>query len=487
MTRPLRIQSETSPKSLKEMSNTEIEYAAHRLLTAFANTSTGTGTLSVNPGGTGGLTLIGSFVDTYRPDPVGAHPVGTSVISITYDFYQNLSTDNTNVIKRPVEYTSGQGITTQSNTDIEEYIVSIAANRLVADGLGSYKLQTTSPSVGGTWVSTATISDIAQSGNNYTYLWRRTTQTAPTTYRPLKEDLIGNEHSLKEMSDDEIDAMVPMLRNYIVSSGIGQYKVQQSIPSGGTWVTSGSAFSDTRQQLGNVSYSGNYAGTYIPTFTGTYTSPSYTSNFSGATYTGSYTGSFTTVYTGAYSRAFTGFYRLFYGGYGGPIYSGNYTGFFSGNYTSPSYTSNFSGSPYTGSYTGSFTSNYVGNYTPTGYTGNYSGLSYSGNYTGYYSASYSTNYTGAYSNIFTGNYQAFYGGYGSPVYSGNYTGFFSGNYTGSYTGTYVGTYSGSYSGSYSGTYAPSGYIGNYSGNYTGQTVLITKDTISTISLWMRIA
>jgi hypothetical protein len=368
MTRPIRIQSETSPKSLKEMSNTEINYASYILLNVFASNTAGVGTLSVNPVSPGSLTLIGTFTDTYRPYNVGDHPIGTTITSETYDFYQDLTTDATAISTRPVQYTPGQGITTQSNTDIQGYITSIAASNLVASGLGSYKLQTTAP-VGGTWTSIATILDKASGGNTTTYLWRKTSDSAPTTYRPLKDVINGNIHSLKEMSDTELEGLLPVFRNYIVSSGIGQYRLQQNAPvSGGTWIVAGSAFSDTREQTGNVSYTGSYSG--------------------------SYTGFFSGNYTGSYSRGFTGSYSTAFAG----AYAGTYVLYYAG--------------------------------IPYGY------------FTGYY--------------------------------TGYYTGFFSGTYTGFFSGTYTGSYS-------------SSFTGTYSGGYTGNTLLATKDTVSTVSLWIRTA
>jgi len=59
---------------------------------------------------------------------------------------------------------------------------------------------------------------------------------------------------------------------------------------------------------------------------------------------------------------------------------------------------------------------------------------------------------------------------------GNYQGFFTGFYTGYFAGSR--TYSGNYVGNYSGT---------YSGTYSGATVIETKETVSTVKLWVRTA
>ena len=97
------------------------------------------------------------------------------------------------------------------------------------------------------------------------------------------------------MSDVEIESLTERMRNRIVATGLANYKLQSTTPSGGTWVTQGSVLTDTRNTLTNQNYSGNYTGTY--------------------------------------SRSFSGSYRLFYAGFGGTLYTGNYTGFFSGTYT----------------------------------------------------------------------------------------------------------------------------------------------------------
>ena len=72
-------------------------------------------------------------------------------------------------------------------------------------------------------------------------------------------------------------------------------------------------------------------------------------------------------------------------------------------------------------------------------------------------------------------------------FTGSFTGSYTGAFTGAYTGSFSGSYVPSYTGTYSGTYSGSPFTGTYSGSYTGQTVLATKDTVSTISLWIRTA
>lgn len=345
MARPLKADSSTSPVSLKEIANTEIAYISHRILEQFVVDEL-TGKLYVNPVSNSGLTLIGTFTDTYRSSAVGAHPVGTEVVSETYEFFQDLQTyvEDLNANSRPIQFQSGTGLSPQANTDLENYIISVTANTLVSGGIGMYKLQPTSPT-DGTWTSRATISDKANTGfvgASNTFLWQKTANTTtPTTIRSLtyKTDNSG----LIEMSDTQIKNMAPLLRKYIRTTGIGKYALQTASPgSGGTWVLAGQAFSDTRHALGDQSYSGNYSGTYTPFFSGNY-QPSYS---------GSYSRAFSGVYAGGYARFFAGFLNGFFVG----NYTGFYTGFFSGSYLGPTYTGFYvSPSSYTGFYTGSYT------------------------------------------------------------------------------------------------------------------------------------
>ena len=306
---------------VKQLSDTDLQYAAYQTLVNFAASDTGTGTLSVNPGVTTGLTLIGSFTDTRRPYNIGDSNAGTNIVSTTYNFYQDLRTVTNSPSARPIEFQTGAstGFKEQPDTEIANFIANTACSMIAAQGLGAYRIETTTPTVGGTWVSKATISNQI-SGNSTvtsanTFLWRRTDQTAPTTLRPLKYQS-GANRGLKQMTDAELQSLNTYTRNHIVSSSIGTYLLQTATPTPGTWLAVGSV-SDTRQQIASQNYTGDYTG-------------------------GSYIGNYNQTFIGNYTQGFT----AFYGGRAGPTFIGTFTGEYIGTFTG-----SYTGGTYTGVYT----------------------------------------------------------------------------------------------------------------------------------------
>lgn len=343
MSRPLKIRyAGAAFDGLQEMTDAEIDYTAHQICVAAASQISGSGPLTLNYNGASG-TSIGSFIDTWRPDLVGSHPVGTTINSSSNTFKQNLATV-TESPTRPVEFSTG-AMREMASTEIDTYIFPRVVARLAALDVGSYVLQPSAPA-GGTWVSVATVTDTAQSGNSTTYLWRKTADSAPTAIRPLK---VYGSSGVHEMSDSDIRNMFGNFANRVISTGIGQYRVQETAPVGGTWVRMGSSFSDTRQQTGNVTYTGGYTGAYA----GGYVS----------TYAGAYAGTYSSQVAKTYSGAYAGTYVLYYAGIVGGYYTGYYTGFYTGYYTRG----------YTGYYTGYYANTFTGYYSGT-YTGYYTGL-----------------------------------------------------------------------------------------------------------------
>jgi len=462
--RPLRIKASGTPitganyQGLQEMSDGEInQYLSNVITQKFADDSDGTGTAELNINGSG--TGIGTFVDTQRNDAIGTHPSGGATTTTNYAFNQVTTAVAETVTDRVVGWDNA--IKQMTDGDLDTDVLDKAIDSMVTESaytVGQYSLRPTAPT-GGTWTSRYTITDTAQGGNSTTYLWQKTAPTSSpnSDLAALKTD--GS--SVRMMSDAEMEQMVPSFRNRIIDTNIGTYKVQQAAPtSGGTWVQMGDSFSNTQQEIASENYVGNYTGSYTGAYNQAF-SGTYAGAYVGAkTYTGNYTGTYAGNYVGGYVGAKT---------YSGS-YTGNYAGAYQGNYVG---TAAYSGN-YSGSYQGNYVLYYAG-YAHATYTGYYSGT-----YTGYYTGpkTYTGYYTGTYTGYYTGNYV------GTSAYSGTYTGYYSGTYTGNYVGTsaYTGYYTGSYTGYFSGSYS-----GTYAGTYAGDTIQASKETLSTIALWLRTA
>ena len=277
-----------------------MDYIVHQVLLAFSSSTT----VSVNPGATSGLTNIGTFVDTIRNESVGTHPASGNTSSTNYTFYQDRQSQSESSLILPLEYSSSH-FREQSNTNLNNTIINRALSTLVNSGVGSYKLQPSSPS-GGTWTNVGTVSNTLRGGStNTTTLWKKTSAAAPTTIRPIK---LRSDNDLQQMTNAEIQTLVARLRNRINDTGIGRYQLQASAPSGGTWVAAGSGFTDTRRQVANQNYTGNYTGNYAGTYAGTYTG--YYARYRAWSYQflGNYAGSYTGYYTGYYAGTYTGTY-----------------------------------------------------------------------------------------------------------------------------------------------------------------------------------
>jgi len=458
--RPLRLKSTATPvdssnfQGVQEMTDAEIEqYISAVLSTKLATDYNGTLTseLNMSTDDSNVGDSVGTFTDTRRTEAIGTHPATGAISSTTYYVKQVSSAATENITNRLCGYddTTNIGVNEFNDSALDTDVLDKVIGDMVSESTytaGLYSLSAGTPS-GGTWTSRFSLTNTTEAGanSNTSYIWQQTTpsSSAVSTHKPVK---IENTADLKEMSQSEIEQMVPNLRNRIMSTGIGTYKLQSTAPVTGTWTQMGDAagFSDTRQQVLDQAYAGTYnqgyTGAYSQTYTGVYT----------AAYSGGYTATYSGSYTGAYTRTYTG----------------NYTGAYSIN---PTYTGSYTRA-YAGAYTGAFTGTYI--------------LYYAGVVYGYFS--------GAYAQAFTGNYnRAWTGGYVGTVtytgiYAGSYNQAYSGAYVGNYNRVYTGAYNQGYSGNYDGIYSGV-YTSAYSGSYSGATVLGSTDTVSTVKLWLRTA
>ncbi len=296
------------------------------------------GAIVVNPSSTTGLTAIGSFTDTKRLNAVGSHPVGTSVNSVTYNFYQDRAgnLDLGSGAPDPVYYNSAGNVKASDYYDatvdnaVVDAVLDIYVGNVASDVQnGNYVLQPSAPATG-TWTSQFVLSNTKVDGSSdSTTLWRKTTAVGLPSgnRRPLKiENNTSNSIDLKEFSDNDILSRYKALMMNTMNSGKGQYEVSTSAPtSGGTWVAAGSAFNDTRYQVANQGYAGSRFHPYYSIAFFNVTTTSYAS-FSGSRTTFTpFTG--TPIYTpGSFANSFTGYSTRSQSYAGGANFSGSYTG-----------------------------------------------------------------------------------------------------------------------------------------------------------------
>lgn len=288
---------------LQESDDTTKEYMVYQIAKAIASETSQTGYLTIGLNKSTG-TSIGTFVDTYRPDIVGTHPVTTTPTKVTYKFSQNIPSSDISTTDAvvPLEWSTvvvdkdtGEtttGIRPMSDANIRAEVFNQVFTFLGKKGLGAYVLGPEEPAAdtGDTWVKAITITDTIRTGNNETFIWRKTAASAPTTYRPLK--MIPDTVNIREMSDVDIRSQFNSFVNYCRESGKGKYALQELAPSGTgqTWVKMGTSFSDNILKMADTNYTGTYRGVYTSAVT--------------KRYTGSYEGSYVKAYSGTYQRNF---------------------------------------------------------------------------------------------------------------------------------------------------------------------------------------
>lgn len=296
--------------SFKQFSTAELDELAERVLRIMASGAyTGSITIdTTNP--------IGTFTDTSYTGTVGqpADPLN----STTYTLSQ-ITTSTLTALPDPPMYVGldesipGQTILKENMTTREQLAEEILS-RMVAGtgGTNSYYLGSSAPSDGATWVSRGTLLDTRTNGTvtvtDYK-LWQRTTSgTAIVSKNPLKI----TSDPLKMFGIDELLSLIKLIENRIVSTGIGTYALQETVPGTGTWANAGTIV-DTREDVAGSSYEGTT--TYI--------------NENAVSYETNYT--LTTSYTNENAAGFVVWYmndnyQLYTLTYEGPLYTTSYIG-----------------------------------------------------------------------------------------------------------------------------------------------------------------
>ena len=446
---------------IKEMTDAQIDseildYAINAMIT---ETTYAAGQYRLQPTAPSGGTWVARYTLT---------DVANGGNTVTYLWQKTAATTLSDSNLKPLKLIDTKDVKEMSSSEILQMLPSFR-NRIIDTGIGTYKVQSSAP-VSGTWV---------QLGDEFADTRE---QITPQNYQGnFVGNYVGNFAGSRNYSGNYAGTFAGSFANNFSGGYVGPANYSGAY-SGAYANNFSGGYVGPANYSGTYSqgFSGNYVGNYVGTagYSGNYTrnfSGNYVGNYAGSrNYAGNYAGNYLGTYTGNFSGNYLGTYSRFFGGFLNGNFAGNYLGTyannFSGNYLgtyagSRNYAGNYAGT-YLGTYLGYFTGNYVG---PATYTGTYSGT-----YTGYFSGNYAgtATYTGNYTGFFTGFYTGFFAG--TATYTGTYTGYFTGNYTGYYSG----------SRNYSGNYA-SNFSGTYSTNFSGATVIATKETVSTIKLWVR--
>jgi hypothetical protein len=495
-TLPLKLKD--SDGNLQQISATETNFVAYlaSLQTAQADSSdVGLLTLSAS-----GNRLIGSFVDTYYPEPVGTHPYDlTSIVTTTTNLYQinGTASEADSDWRKPVGHFGGN-VYEMSDTDFNSFVDTVNGRIALSDYPGTLQLSATRPSseyeILIPSVFTDQRADSAGSSfdvNDY-HIWRRTSMTAPTSIRDDlngASSLVGVKRSngdsgdyqgLTKLTDRQIQVTVGQRAKTrrSIDGNIGSYDLRTSsegAPVAGTWKSVGSA-TNTIRDIGDVNYTRTRSSAYTRNRASTYTddyartrSSTFAGNYIG-NYSRDFSGNYTRDFIGNYLRPFVGNYsRTFVGNYSRDRVT-NFVGNYVGNY-SRTFSGNFSRN-FTGNYSRNFAGNFIGDYTRLStrirtsiysrtristYVGNYIG-DFIGEYARTVSVDYTADYTRTRATNFTDNF--------SRQTISTYTSFFTRQtLAGNFTRTRVSSYqrTGGYLGEYGRTFY---FAGNFTGNYT---------------------
>ena len=293
---------------LQEMQTSQMDYAVHQVLTEFNTDNVGTGTLNIGAGGSS----RGTYIDTVRDEDVGVHPSTNAITSTTYTAFQNTTAVSETSMSHPL-FVNDSGYAAEHSNNLNTVLVSRIQANLVANGLGSYWMSQSNPNTSthsdtGYYVDNTIRSAEGGTSTVRYKLWRKTKGvSAPTTVRPAK---LRATSSIKEMSDAELKSICARLRNRIGATGIGEYKLATSDPSGSgqVWRLCSDAMTDTRQTLADQSYTGNYLGQYSTQFLKSYAgfrTIQFTKQYQ-AVYEKAYTKAYVGVYLGQYTKEYAG-------------------------------------------------------------------------------------------------------------------------------------------------------------------------------------
>lgn len=524
---------DTSNNTIQQFSTAELDLLAERILRTMA-AGTYTGTITI-----GSTNSIGTFTDTALVGAAGS--TDTSTVSNTYTLSQ-VTTATLGASSDPPMYI-GLDTTDPTTTVLQENLTTVEQladeilSRMVVStgGTNAYYLAPSAPADGATWVSRGTLLDtitnLTVTVTDYK-LWHRTTSGATITNKDPVKLSSGN---IQTFSDAEIDAIIKIVEQRIVATGIGTYALQESAPGTGTWTNVGTV-TDTRENITTSSYLGpasytnenavNYTATYLGTrdyagdvaYSTSYTSTQSFTNPDAIAYTATYLGPATYTTPAVVFSPNYPFTAVFYGpsfqsfftpvGY---VNETTYPGFnitYANAFIAGQFSATYQGpGTFLRSYvgpTGTFNRSYLGNdavpFNSPNYNRSYTGAFFTPNYYG------PTTFTGtvAYNRTLgPGIYEGttFFGPLAIPTFASftnpDALSFSTTNYLGSQSFiSPFNTFTSDYLGEVNFTSAETEFDGtNYSGsqtydseaNFDVSVVAPTTSTISTRTLWRRVA
>lgn len=241
----------------KQFSTAELDELAERVLRIMAS-GTYTGTITV-----GTSNSIGTFTDTYYTAAAGqdsdANPPSSTTYTLSQVATQTLGASSDPPMYVGLDTSTPNKIVLKENMTTKEQLADEILSRMVSGtgGTNAYYLAASAPADGATWVSRGTLLDTKTNGTvtitDYK-LWQRTTSGATIVSKnPLK---ITND-PLKSFDQSDLLSLIKLIENKIISTGIGTYVLQETVPATGTWTNVGTV-TDTIEQTAFSSYNSDF-------------------------------------------------------------------------------------------------------------------------------------------------------------------------------------------------------------------------------------
>lgn len=238
MSRPLKIDRSTTPISLKEMTDAEIDATfVYPILLEFAADANGTGALKGASFGGASTDLRGTWSDRNRVYNVGDHgfPGVDNITSTTYSIYQNFTLSNERDMVRPLcyrpLYTRTGGLTRNSTT------VTMTNTSGIEPGF----------EIIGTGIPDKTLVQSVNPGVSVIVTNASTVTSSSTT--------LSFRRCLVDMNNDDLDTYIySRALAALANQGIGSYHLSTdapTTPSGATW-TSQFSFVDKWKPSGSA-------------------------------------------------------------------------------------------------------------------------------------------------------------------------------------------------------------------------------------------